>query len=99
MGGSTLVGAIPFVTPEDWAAWLADHHANRDEVWVKIYKKSSGIPSIDWAQAVVEALKAKGIKIVPWTVNEIADIERMKTFDLDGIITDYPDRAVKVFKK
>lgn len=41
----------------------------------------------------------KGIKIVPWTVNEVADLERMKTFKLDGIITDYPDRAVKVFKK
>lgn len=49
--------------------------------------------------ASVATLKAKGIKIVPWTVNEIADIARMKTFDLDGIITDYPDRAVKVFKK
>ncbi|MFT3743712.1 MAG: glycerophosphodiester phosphodiesterase family protein [Pyrinomonadaceae bacterium] len=49
--------------------------------------------------ASVAMLKAKGIKIVPWTVNEVADIERMKTFDLDGIITDYPDRAVKVFKK
>jgi glycerophosphoryl diester phosphodiesterase len=35
---------------------------------------------------------------VPWTVNEISDLERMKKFDLDGIITDYPDRAVKVFR-
>jgi glycerophosphoryl diester phosphodiesterase len=23
----------------------------------------------------------------------------MKTLDLDGIITDYPDRAIKVFRK
>lgn len=56
MGGSTLVEAIPFVTPEDWSVWLADNHATTDEVWVRIYKKSSGIPSIDWGQAVVEAL-------------------------------------------
>lgn len=40
----------------------------------------------------------RGIKIVPRTVNEIADLENMKKLDLDGIITDYPDRAVKVFK-
>jgi glycerophosphoryl diester phosphodiesterase len=39
------------------------------------------------------------LKIVPWTVNEIADLEKMKKFKLDGIITDYPDRAVKVFGK
>lgn len=48
--------------------------------------------------ASVESLRKKGIKIVPWTVNEIADLEKMKEFTLDGIITDYPDRAVKVFK-
>ena len=49
--------------------------------------------------AMIATLRTKGIKIVPWTVNEIADLERMKAFDLNGIITDYPDRAVKVFKK
>lgn len=47
---------------------------------------------------VVKFCRDKNIKIVPWTVNEIADLERMKTFDLDGIITDYPNRAVKVFR-
>ena len=57
-------------------------------------------PNYMLVDAVMVALcKSKGIKVVPWTVNEIADLERMKTFDLDGIITDYPDRAVKVFKK
>lgn len=49
-------------------------------------------------EATVKYCHERGIKIVPWTVNEIADLERMKTFDLDGIITDYPDRAVKVFR-
>jgi glycerophosphoryl diester phosphodiesterase len=50
-------------------------------------------------EATVNYVHAKGVKIVPWTVNETADLEKMKTFKLDGIITDYPDRAVKVFKK
>lgn len=49
-------------------------------------------------EALVKLCREKGLKIVPWTINEIADLERMKTFDLDGVITDYPDRAVKVFK-
>lgn len=48
--------------------------------------------------ALVKLCREKGLKIIPWTVNEVADLERMKTFDLDGVITDYPDRAVKVFK-
>lgn len=41
----------------------------------------------------------KRINIIPWTVNEIADLERMKTFKINGIISDYPDRAIKVFRK
>jgi glycerophosphoryl diester phosphodiesterase len=49
-------------------------------------------------QSVVDYCIANKIKLVPWTVNEIADLERMKQFKLDGIITDYPDRAVKVFR-
>lgn len=49
-------------------------------------------------EALVKYCRARGMKIIPWTVNEIADLERMKTFDLDGIITDYPDRAVKIFR-
>jgi len=48
--------------------------------------------------AVVRYCRERSIKIVPWTVNEAADLERMKKFDLDGIITDYPDRAVKIFR-
>ncbi len=50
-------------------------------------------------EELIKYVRERNIKIVPWTVNEIADLERMKTFDLDGIITDYPDRAVKVFRK
>ena len=50
-------------------------------------------------KASVSICRKRGIKVVPWTVNEVADLERMKAFDLDGIITDYPDRAVRAFKK
>ncbi len=50
-------------------------------------------------EALVKFCREKGLKVVPWTINEVADLERMKTFDLDGVITDYPDRAVKVFRK
>jgi len=49
-------------------------------------------------EGLVKYCRERSIKIVPWTVNETADLERMKTFELDGIITDYPDRAVKIFR-
>jgi glycerophosphoryl diester phosphodiesterase len=44
---------------------------------------------------IVEAHELK-LKIVPWTVNEPAEIERLALLGVDGIITDYPDRARRV---
>jgi hypothetical protein len=40
--------------------------------------------------------KDKGIKVIPWTVNEVSDMEAMVSLDVDGIITDYPDRILQV---
>lgn len=36
-------------------------------------------------------IQEKGIQVFPWTVNEIEAIERMKSFKVDGIITDFLD--------
>jgi glycerophosphoryl diester phosphodiesterase len=40
----------------------------------------------------VAAAKALGFKVIPWTVNERADMERLVALGVNGIITDYPDR-------
>lgn len=50
-------------------------------------------------EELIHFCREKGMRIVPWTVNEIADLEKMAKFDIDGIISDYPDRAVQVFRK
>lgn len=41
---------------------------------------------------LVSKMKAENLKIYPWTVNEPEDIIFTKSFDVDGIISDYPDR-------
>jgi glycerophosphoryl diester phosphodiesterase len=38
-------------------------------------------------------IQEKGILVFPWTVNEMADIQKMKSFKVDGIITDFLDRV------
>jgi glycerophosphoryl diester phosphodiesterase len=42
-------------------------------------------------QELVRACHEKGMKIIPWTINTKEEIERIKSFGVDGIITDYPD--------
>ena len=43
------------------------------------------------AERLAEA-KALGLAVIPWTVNERADMERLIGMGVDGLITDYPDR-------
>ena len=37
-----------------------------------------------------------GLAVLPWTVNEVADLEAMKAAAVDGLVTDYPDRWTAV---
>ena len=45
-----------FASPEDFRAWLEQHHASASELLVGFYKKDSGRPSITWPESVDEAL-------------------------------------------
>lgn len=49
---------LEFADQAAWRTWLAAHHTNAPGVWIRMAKKSSGIPSVDWKQAVDEALCA-----------------------------------------
>ena len=40
----------------------------------------------------VHDLQSRGIQVIPWTVNEGADLFAMMQMGVDGIITDHPDR-------
>jgi len=44
----------------------------------------------------VAAAHALGLKVLPWTVNDRADMSRLIDLRVDGIITDYPDRLRSV---
>lgn len=37
-------------------------------------------------------MQAKGFQVFSWTINEPEDILKIKSFKVDGIITDFPDR-------
>ncbi|QCR24902.1 glycerophosphodiester phosphodiesterase [Pontibacter sp. SGAir0037] len=40
---------------------------------------------------LLRACHQQGIKVIPWTVNKVDEIKRLKQMGADGIITDYPN--------
>ena len=41
-----------FRTGADFERWMRTHHARETEVWLKIHKKDSGLPSVTAAEAI-----------------------------------------------
>ena len=50
------IEVLHFDDARTWEAWLATHHQKQEGIWVKIAKKSSGIPSVSHMEALDVAL-------------------------------------------
>ncbi len=50
----------------------------------------------DLDEASVRQAHALGLGVLPWTVNDAADMAAVVALGVDGLITDYPDRGVEV---
>ena len=46
----------PFKSSAAFERWLETHHARETEIWVRIYKKGSGVPTVTYAEALDVAL-------------------------------------------
>ena len=40
---------------------------------------------------VLKACRQSGMRLIPWTVNDMTKLEELRRLGVDGIITDYPD--------
>src|SRR6187402_3704418 len=43
-------------------------------------------------EKLVKQCHDKGMKIIPWTVNDTKQFKKLKKLGIDGVITDYPDK-------
>ncbi len=83
------------------SAWTAAQHVSTHGGSVSRMIKAAGgaIWSPYFGEVTRESIREAqqtGLKVVVWTVNEIADMTRMLDLGVDGIISDYPDRLRRV---
>jgi glycerophosphoryl diester phosphodiesterase len=85
------------VSSGDWTMGLklADH----DDVPAMVAAAGGRIWSPHFSNltsAVIERAHDLNLRVIPWTVNEPTDMERLVDWGVDGLITDYPDRLRQV---
>lgn len=79
--------------PSKWLAGLDPESFDRS---VARLVKATGAGTwgpdyLDLDARLVEQAHALGLRVVPWTVNEPPDMERLLAFNVDGMVTDRPD--------
>lgn len=90
----TVAGNYPTVRLAALVENLRSPEKNIDELGFKpdIYSPHYRLLSQD----KIDRLHERGIKVIPWTVNQRDDMLRLKSWGVDGLITDYPDRALSL---
>ncbi|MEE9354877.1 MAG: YdeI/OmpD-associated family protein [Methylococcaceae bacterium] len=68
---------MTFVTPKDLSKWLKVNHATESELWVKIFKKNTGIQSVTWNELVIEVLCWGWIDGVKKSIDDQAYLQRI----------------------
>lgn len=51
------------------------------------------------SEDLVNEAHKMGMKVIPWTVNETEQMKMLLNYGVDGLITDYPDRALDLREK
>ena len=68
---------MAFASPEDLSEWLKANHARESELWVKIFKKKSGVPTVSWNDVVIETLCWGWIDGVKKSLDDQAYLQRI----------------------
>ncbi|MCL6416971.1 YdeI/OmpD-associated family protein [Aestuariirhabdus sp. Z084] len=68
---------LSFATPAELGQWLEQYHAIESELWLMLFKKGTGIPSVTWDDVVVEALCWGWIDGIKKSIDEQAYLQRI----------------------
>jgi uncharacterized protein YdeI (YjbR/CyaY-like superfamily) len=68
---------IPFKSSKDLSLWLQANFFSESELWVKIFKKGSGVPSVTWNEVVIETLCWGWIDGIKKSLDDQAYLQRI----------------------
>jgi len=77
MSDPTNQNTLMFSTANEIADWLRSHHDSKTELWVKIFKKQSGVMSVTWDDVVVECLCWGWIDGIKKSLDDQAYLQRI----------------------
>jgi len=91
-----LTAQLPRMNTLDSGHWTGGLHL-RDHADVPALVAAAGGQTwsphhSNLSQRLISRARRLGLQVIPWTVNEVTDMERLLDWGVDGIITDYPDR-------
>lgn len=72
-----LLNIMTFENPKDLGHWLKLNHAAKSELWIKIYKKNTGIQSVTWDDVVIESLCWGWIDGIKKSIDDQAYLQRI----------------------
>src|SRR5271163_843733 len=78
-----VLGMIAAESPAEWEKWLAENHECSPGVWLRFYKKKSGVKSVTYPEALDGALCHGWID------------GQMKSFDVDSYVQKFTPRRAK----
>ena len=68
---------LSFETPHQLEQWLKRNHKTEQELWVRIFKKGSGTPTVTWEDCVISAIAWGWIDGQRKSFDEVSFIQRL----------------------
>ncbi len=106
--------AVQRIAPELPTSYLTTARTAQDPAWTRGLRLADypSLPAMVaaaggriWSPAfetltkeLVDDAHRRGLQVLPWTVNQPADMARMLDWGTDGLITDYPDVAAELLR-
>jgi glycerophosphoryl diester phosphodiesterase len=102
-----IIGKIRSLDPDLKLAYVLDNRPDKIRTWMALHKKIRLYSLHPFhnrplsTKLMVSMAKKRGLKIFPWFLRghkKISRILYMKKLGVDGVMSDYPDEAIKAFR-